>query len=190
MAERSQPKHDWKGRRLKHARPPKGLAAHDLDIDLPDDLFTFESTSDVEPLDEIIGQNRAMEALDVGLGITQEGYNIFVAGLTGTGKMGTIRRSLEVRTEGAVVPPDWVFVNNFDEPDRPWAISLKAGCGRKLQKHMQEFVDRLQDILPKAFRQEDFSQEKERLSETYHKRFQERLDELDAKAREHNFTIR
>ncbi len=161
-----------------------------LSLAISPDNFSFSSTAEIEPLEVIIGQERALEALDLGLGIEQEGYNIFVAGLTGTGKMGIIRQELLKRAEATAPPSDWVYLFNFDEPDCPWAIALEPGGGRKLKKQMQQLVDALRDRLPKAFRQEDFSQEKEKLGEKYHSRFQSELEKLSDLAKERNYAIR
>jgi predicted ATP-dependent protease len=176
--------------KLKRAAAAKELPVASADILISEKGLAFETTAEVEPLDVIVGQERAMEALDIGLGIEQEGYNIFVAGLTGTGKMGTIRRSLQQRTAGSRVPPDWVYVYNFEEPDCPRAISLKSGTGRKLQKSMEKLLVRLQEELPKAFRKEDFSHEKERLGKKYHARFQEKVQKLSEQAKDKDFIVR
>jgi predicted ATPase with chaperone activity len=95
---------------LQTASPLQGLSAEeaDLSIDLSD--LAFETTEELEPLDEVVGQSRAMSALEVGLGIHQKGYNIFAAGLTGSGKMQTIKRSLLKRLDGSTTPSDWVYV--------------------------------------------------------------------------------
>lgn len=83
-------------RQLQTASPVEELTAEETDSAVDPEILSFSTTADLEPLDEIVGQSRAMSALEVGLGIQQEGYNIFAAGLTGTGKMETIRRSLEI----------------------------------------------------------------------------------------------
>jgi predicted ATP-dependent protease len=156
---------------------------------LGEGLPRFMSTEELEPLDEIIGQDRAMAALEIGLGIPHEGYNIYVAGLTGTGKTETIRRSLQKRLDKTTVPCDWVYVNNFDDPDEPWAIGLQAGKGKQLKKDMERLIERLWEALPKAFREQDFSTEKEQLGEKYQARVKEQTDRLSDLAKERGFRI-
>ncbi len=130
-----------------------------------------------------------MTALEIGLGIPHEGYNIYVAGLTGTGKTETIRRSLRKRLDKTTAPCDWVYVNNFDDPDEPWAIGLQAGKGKQLKKVMERLVGRLREALPKAFREQDFSTEKEQLGEKYQERVKEQTDRLNDLAKERGFRI-
>jgi lon-related putative ATP-dependent protease len=174
---------------LVRAAVPADLPAEKTDVAIDVEALNFETTKEVPPLDEIIGQDRAMKAIDLGLGIPQGGYNIYVSGMTGTGKMKTISQNIEKRLGGSPVPPDWVYVNNFDRPDEPMAISLLPGKARQLQKDMKRLVERLQQNLTKAFRQEDFSQEKQRLGEKYNKLFQEQMDKLSAQAKDRGFEM-
>ena len=88
------------------------------------------------PLDEIVGQPRAMRALDLGLGIRHSTYHIYVAGMHGTGKMETIRRALAERVSQEPTPDDWVILNNFTTPDHPLAIPLTAGQGLQLKRDL------------------------------------------------------
>ncbi len=174
---------------LQPASAIEELAAGETDSHVDPAALDFETTNDLEPLDEIVGQVRAMSALEVGLGIRQEGYNVFAAGLTGTGKMETIKRSLQKRLDGSHPPEDWVYVHNFDDPDQPWAISLKPGQGRQLEKDMERLVTRLREALPKAFRQQEFREEKEQLSRKYEKQIEEHTDRLGSMAKERGFEL-
>jgi lon-related putative ATP-dependent protease len=174
---------------LQAALPLQGLSAEqaDFSIDLSD--LAFETTEELEPLDEVVGQSRAMSALEVGLGIHQKGYNIFAAGLTGSGKMQTIKRSLLKRLDGSTTPGDWVYVYNFTDPDQPWAISLSPGKGRQLEKDMDRLTQRLKEALPKAFRQQDFREEKEQISRKYEEQIEEHTNRLAKMAKDRGFEI-
>jgi predicted ATP-dependent protease len=174
---------------LKPAGVPAELSADQTDAFASSALAEFKTTEELEPLDEIIGQERAMTALEVGLGIPREGYNIYVAGLTGTGKTETIRRSLLKQLDRTEPPGDWVYVNNFDDPDEPWAIGLPAGKGRRLKRDMERLVERLQESLPKAFREQDFGAEKEQLGEKYQERVKEQGDRLNELAKQKGFRV-
>jgi len=178
-----------KKRKLTPSAKPRELTVEETGPNLDDGLPPFTSTEDLEPLDEIIGQDRAMAALEIGLGIPHEGYNIYVAGLTGTGKTETIRRSIRKRLDKAGAPCDWIYVNNFDDPDEPWAICLPAGKGKRLKKDMGRLIERLREALPKAFREQDFSTEKEQLGEKYQARVKEQTDRLNDLAKERGFRI-
>jgi len=92
-------------------------------------LLPFETTQEIEPCEEIIGQDRALEAIRVGLDIGSIGYNIFVTGLTGTGRFTTIKCVLEEMDFKGKIPNDLCYVNNFKNPDMPHMISLPPGQG-------------------------------------------------------------
>lgn len=175
--------------RLQPAAPVDELSAQDTDSSVDLDSLPFATTAEIEPLDEIVGQSRAMSALEVGLGIRQHGYNIFASGLSGTGKMETIRRSLLRRVDGSVAPNDWVYVHNFDDPDQPWAISLKPGQGRRLEKEMHHLIHQLKEALPKAFRQQEFREEKEQLSRKYESKLDDLTNRLSDMAKERGFEV-
>lgn len=165
------------------------LSADEVRLSVSAESFGFEMTSELDPLDEIVGQPRAMRALDLGLGVRHSNYHIYAAGMSGTGRMETIRHALADRIEDASIPPDWMYVNNFDEPDSPRALSLEAGQGHALKRDMENLVSLLKDALPKAFRHEDFGREKERLRKRYRERGDVLFGELDQLARENGMGV-
>lgn len=154
------------------------------------DEFEFSDTSQLPPLEEIVGQPRALEAIGLGVGIRHQDYHVFAAGLTGTDKLGLVRKAVQERSIETRVPDDWVYVNNFDEPDRPLAINLPAGQGQQLRQALERLIETIVESLPKAFREEDFSQEKDRLRQQYQKRGDEVMEELDSIARSYGVTAR
>src|SRR6516165_9856373 len=114
--------------------------AHRLRLDaartrrrLDPDTLQFETTADVAPLRGTIGQTRALEAIDFGLEIASSGYNLFLAGAAGSGRESTVLDYLERVAASRAAPDDMVYVHNFREPDRPRALRLPAGRGRKLR---------------------------------------------------------
>jgi ATP-dependent Lon protease len=149
----------------------------------------FTSTRDLSRATEFVGQERALAALELGLGVGGNGYNIFVSGLTGTEKLETVRRWVAERAASSVTPGDWVYVHNFKQPDAPRAIYLKPGEGRRLRQMMQDLVKTLREELPKAFRQEAFDKEKSSLTEKYNNRAQDLNAQFAALARERGFQL-
>ena len=113
--------------------------------------FTFSSTADLESLPTIIGQSRAQDALDFGINITGDGYNLFVMGPTGSGKYTLVKGFLDdqvkLRSDGL----DWGYLHNFSDPQRPWFVSLPAGQGRQLRHDIERVVSHLVEDLPRAF---------------------------------------
>src|ERR1700730_6365402 len=123
--------------------------------------------------DGLLGQERALDAIRLAIGIDAPGYNVFVTGLRTRQERGTVLRLLEEQASRAPTPGDWVYVNNFRTPEAPVALYLKPGQGNELRTRMQELVNFVLDQLPKAFRREDFDQERAALREKYNRRAQE-----------------
>ena len=109
---------------IQAAPPAEELPARDTDSVVNWEVLKFQTTAELEPVQEIIGQNRAIAALDVGLGVPERGYNIYAAGLTGTSKIETIKDMLQKRLEGSPPPDDWVYVHSL-RISVPWVISLR-----------------------------------------------------------------
>lgn len=149
----------------------------------------FSSTRDLSRATEFVGQERALAALELGLGVGGNGYNIFVSGLTGAEKLETVHRWIAARASSSTTPGDWVYVHNFKQPDAPRAIYLKSGEGKRLREMMQDLVKTLREELPKAFRQEAFDKEKSSLTEKYNNRAQELNAQFATLARERGFQV-
>jgi ATP-dependent Lon protease len=167
---------------------PRELAAEELRFVAKIDR-SFASTQELIGPKEFVGQERALAALELGLGVGASGYNIFVSGLTGSEKLETLRRWIAERVAAAATPGDWVYVHNFRHADSPRAIYLQPGDGNRLKQMMQDLVKRLREELPKAFRQEAFDKEKSLLTEKYNNRAQELNTQFAALARERGFQV-
>ncbi len=146
----------------------------------PVEHFKFKTTDDVPANDEIIGQQRAVDAIRQGLGIKSPGYNIFVAGLTGTGKTTTVKQILEELDLSTTVPGDKCYVNNFRFPDRPIYFSLPAGRGTELQRDMDELVATLERDLPRLFESSAFKTRHRETVERYAQREQRLVKEFES----------
>jgi ATP-dependent Lon protease len=173
---------------LQRAAPPLELSAEQLHF-RPALTLDFQTTKELEPLRDFTGQERARAALELGLGVTSSGFNIFVSGLSGTEKLETLRAWVAQRAAQASTPSDWVYVHNFTRPDMPRAISLAAGQGRTFKRFMNELVKTLREQLPKAFRQEAFDKEKAHLKEKYTAKAHTLAEEYIKRAREKGFLI-
>ncbi|HEX9652201.1 MAG TPA: ATP-binding protein [bacterium] len=129
----------------------------------------FKTTDDLTGCDDIIGQERALRAIKLGLDVKSPGYNIFVAGLTGTGKSTTIKHLLErIDTKGlpaqaGKIPDDICYVHNFDQPDVPKVLRLPAGKGRALAEDMDDLVDYLRKNIPQIFESEEFKKRRKQV---------------------------
>lgn len=139
--------------------------------------------------DGLLGQERALDAIRLAIGINAPGYNVFVTGLRTRQERGTVLRLLEEQASKAPTPGDWVYVNNFRSPEAPVALYLQPGQGNELRVRMQELVNYVLDQLPKAFRREDFDQERAALREKYNRRAQELFGNFESRARERGFGL-
>ena len=122
--------------------------------------FTFQTTADLAPSEDVIGQARAVKAIEFGLSIKNHGYNIFVSGIPGTGK-NTIVRSLVKRiSHDQPVPEDWCYINNFKDTDRPHAVKLPPGKGREFRRDIERFIEFMQAEIPKVFESKEYEEQK------------------------------
>lgn len=127
--------------------------------------FGFEDTSELEPLTEIIGQERAVEALEFGLGMKSAGFNLYVSGPVGTGKGTLVRQMVKRVAQGAAAPSDLCFVNNFQDASRPVCLLFPAGQGCTFKREMAAFIESLRRDIPGAFESKKYLDAKAKLSE-------------------------
>ncbi len=174
---------------LSPAPPPRELGVADLRGYSPlgaDELLRAASGPVTH---DLLGQQRALDAVRMAIGIEAPGYNVFVSRVRTRRERETIVRLLTERASAMPTPGDWVYVNNFRAPESPLAISLRAGQGAELRVGMRDLVSFVIDQLPKAFHREDFDQERKALREKYNRRAQQLFDELEANARQRGFAI-
>src|SRR5262245_45946493 len=150
---------------------------------------TFRSTADLEPLTTMVGQERAVQALHLGLGVPQQGYNIFVSVLAGSGARTQVEELLREKSATLTTPGDWVYVQNFRSPDQPQALALEPGQGQRLRQDMERLVAHLRETLPKAFRQEVFEKEQRELGEKYEREIRQMQEAFSRMARDNGFGI-
>ncbi|MFH0784193.1 MAG: AAA family ATPase [Pseudomonadota bacterium] len=127
------------------------LSAQELRGRCDSDQFLFKSTAELAPLNEVIGQERAVSAIQFGLGMKGPGYNIFVTGEEGTGKQTIVRDLITQYASGQPTPPDWCMVNNFKDEFRPRAIRLAPGKAYGFAKAINRLINNLQLRLLKKF---------------------------------------
>ncbi|HKJ69430.1 MAG TPA: ATP-binding protein [bacterium] len=151
--------------------------------------FDFTSTEEVESLENVIGQERAVQALELGLEIEDPSYNIFVSGLSATGKTTIVKRILEQRSAEEPVPDDWLMMHNFEDPYRPVCFSLPAGEGMRFSKKMQQFIRNLIDEMPRAFETEVYQEKRSNIMEDFQQKKRETINELQEKAAAHDVQV-
>ena len=149
----------------------------------------FETTDDVAPLSEVIGQPRALDAIEFGLAVDAPGYNLFMAGAPGSGRESAIRATLERYAPTRPTPSDWVYVYNFADPDRPHAIALAPGEGARLAKAMQSFVAAAQREIVRAFETEDYVHRQQEIMAEHGRRRDTLFNDLQSFALERGFAL-
>jgi ATP-dependent Lon protease len=152
--------------------------------------LTFETTDELEPLTEIIGQKRGVDAFRFGAGMNHAGYNIFVTGPAGTGRLATVKKLLhEISDKSGRVPDDLCYVNNFKTPDEPVLIKFKAGQGKRYKKDIHNLIETLKREVPRLFEGQDYINRKKEIMEEYERKGKGFFKELDKKVRDEGFTL-
>ena len=101
----------------------------------------FATTADLEPVSGLIGQDRALKAIQFGANIRASDFNVFVLGPSASGKRTAVKSYLEKKAAAEPAPSDWAYVNNFEDPNRPRALELLVGCARRLAKCTVDAID-------------------------------------------------
>ena len=150
----------------------------------------YQNTSEIEPLDEILGQERAIEAMEVGLKIENSAYNIYVSGHSGTGKTTYTLKALEKYAKNRTKHKDWCYVYNFEHPRDPIAIGLDRGMGKVFKKDMDKLIETLLDELKDAFESEDYEIGRNQLLESYDIEKESLLKEIKKYGEERGFKLK
>ena len=154
------------------------------------DSLPFQSVQEIEPIQALIGQPRANKALTFGLGNKMYGFNIYVSGQPGTGKMTAVKRFLEQLARQEKRPGDWCYVNNFQDTYQPQKLLLPTGRGKKFRDDMNNFVAEARSGLEQAFDSDEFANRREAIVNKLEKKKQQLLKSLGDTAREEGFTIK
>jgi predicted ATP-dependent protease len=151
--------------------------------------LSFDTTDDLEPLAGIFGQERAREAIDLGVGLRARGYNVFILGPAGLGKHSLARQLLEARAAQEPTPSDWCYVNNFDQPHRPRALRLPPGQGAKLRQNLRQLVEELRASIPAMFESEEYRTRAEQIDAEINERGEKIFHQLGEEATKDNIAL-
>ena len=151
--------------------------------------FDFETTADLKPLEGIIGQERALKALQLGVELYGAGYNVFVCGLSGTGRATTVKQLLERIRPQCAPAPDRCYVHNFHRPDQPRLLTLPRGVAIPFRKDMDRAIDFLATRIPQLFEDDKFQAARGRILERYGEREKEMLGGFSDQLKKNNFAL-
>lgn len=150
----------------------------------------FTTTEDLQPLQDFVGQKRAVSAISFGLEVESKGYNIFVLGNPGTGRTTYSLERLRAAAAKKAAPDDWVYVYNFDDPGQPLAINLPAGKGKALGAAFDELLEELKISISKAFEKSQYEDAKAQLVKEFQEEVNLLMEEVKAWAAEKEFSLK
>jgi lon-related putative ATP-dependent protease len=172
------PRNDWE------------LKPEDLREVCSPEKLGFETTAELASLSEqVIAQNRAKHALEIGLGMKDHDFNIFVTGQPRSGRTVMIRNYVEKLAASEETPPDFVYVYNFKEPEKPQAMRLPTGTGKVLRDDLNELIKTLKVQIPEIFESEDYGNRREALVHQFTQERNNILKELDERATAEGFVL-
>lgn len=167
----------------------KPLKSSELRWSCPLSLLPFKSTRELEPLNHIVGQERAVDAILLGAQIHSQGYNIYASGITGTGRLTTIRHILDDLKRATPELWDFAYVHNFRNPDMPVLLRFHAGEGRVFTRMMEDAINVVKRRIPQLFEEEAFLAQRKTIMQSFQQQEQGLLKEFDSKIRPSGFVV-
>ncbi len=169
--------------------PPPALAVSELRRTVDPATLKFKTTAELEPITGLIGQDRALEALEFGMQMQAHDFNIFVLGPPASGKRTAIKAQLAIQAKGEKAPDDWVYIYNFDEPNRPKALRMPPGRARPFAKGMIAALDELRAVVPNLIEGDDYQSRRRAIEARFQAGQEEALEALDAKAKAQGIAV-
>ncbi len=165
------------------------LKPEDLRWNCDPDIFDFDSTNDLEPMEGIMGQERALKAIRLGVDLRSPGYNIFIAGLSGSGKASTVKKMLEKISSNCPPLYDYAYVNNFKDPDMPILLTFPVGRAKQFKQELYSAIQILKNRIPQTLENELFTKRRKKLVQDYNEKEQNLMTRFDKKLKGDNFTL-
>ena len=154
------------------------------------EVFKFETTKDLEPIQTGIGQDRGIKALEFGIQVDVKGYNLYIEGPSGVGKTMYTKNYLDKIAAKKKTPSDWCYIYNFDNPNEPIAVSLPAGQGKQFKEDMAGFIKEIRKDIQKTFNADDFEKEKALIKQEFEAKRSALLEKLNEEASKYNFQVK
>lgn len=142
----------------------------------------FEHTGQLEAFNGVLGQDRAVNAIQFGVAMQRTGYNIYVMGEMGTGRSSYVRDYLKSEAKRQETPSDWAYVNNFDNQREPRSVEFKAGQASEFKQDINNLIDNLLDIFPAAFEHPSYQQRKSHIETEFNRRYDQAIDKVERAA--------
>ena len=166
------------------------LSYKDLKMICNPDVFKFETTEELEPIADGIGQERGVKALEFGINVNIKGYNIYIEGPSGVGKTMYAKNYLNSIAPKKKVPNDWCYIYNFQNPNEPIAVSLPAGQGKEFKESMDGFIQEVKKDIKKTFNADDFEKEKALIKKEFEEKREIVMTKLNEDSQKHGFQVK
>lgn len=153
-------------------------------------IFKFETTEILEPISAGIGQERGIKALEFGLNVDINGYNLYIEGPNGVGKTMYTKHYLDTISKKKKIPQDWCYIYNFDNPNEPIAVSLTAGQGKEFRDAMDRFIKDIKHDIKETFSNDDFEKEKSLIKQEYDAKRENLMAKLNETSSQYGFQVK
>lgn len=161
-----------------------------LKISCDPSIFKFKTTEELDNIETGIGQERGIKALEFGLNVDINGYNLYLEGPAGVGKTMYTKHYLDKISKKQKTPCDWCYIYNFENPNEPIALPLHAGQGKEFKEQMDAFIKDIKNDLKNTFNNEDFEKEKALISQTYEEKREALMVKLNKKSEKYGFQVK
>ena len=166
------------------------LSYKNLKMTCNPNVFDFNTTEDLKSIQEGIGQDRGIKALEFGLQVDVKGYNLYLEGPSGVGKTLYTKNYLNKIASKKKVPSDWCYIYNFEKPNEPIAVELPAGQGKEFKDSMDGFIKEIKKDIRNTFNNDDFEKEKALIKQEFEEKRSALLEKLNQDASKHNFQVK
>lgn len=170
-------------------RPAIKLSRKQLRSQCDSKQFDFKTTEELDDLTEILGHQRALEAIHFGVKISSNGYNLYALGSSGVGKYSVIQQILAKEAKQRSVPDDWCYIYNFEESQKPIAIHLPPGKGTELQSDMRELIEELSSSIPAILESDEFRTRIQEIEDKFKKRHEKKFKKIEEEAKKEGLLI-
>ena len=161
-----------------------------LKISCDPSIFKFKTTEELDNIETGIGQERGIKALEFGLNVDINGYNLYLEGPAGVGKTMYTKHYLDKISKKQKTPCDWCYIYNFENPNEPIALPLHAGQGKEFKEQMDAFIKDIKNDLKNTFNNEDFEKEKALIAQTYEEKREALMVKLNKKSEKYGFQVK